>query len=154
MSGWDETQDNVVVSTESNLPKFFQKFPLIEDVTFSQVCMKDSRGLTEEDLTKLAKTIEESTSDRIVITHGLYTLPDTVKYLKQNLKCRNKTIILTGASTPLIGFNQTDAGFNLGYAIAKVQELSPGIYVSMKGRAFGYDELEKNIKEGRLHEII
>lgn len=133
-SSWDGRQDAVIVSAESNLPTFFKKFPIDYEIIFTEVCMKDSRALTTEDLSKLLKTIENSESTKIVITHGLYTMPDTVKYLQKKLKRTDQTIILTGATTPLLGFDMSDAGFNLGFSISKVQELSPGIYICLKGK--------------------
>jgi len=54
---------------------------------------------------------------------------------------------------PLAGFTPTDAGFNIGYAIAKSQQLSPGIYVCMNGRIFDPDEVVKIISEGRFGSI-
>lgn len=107
--------------------------------------MKDSRELTTGDIKNICKTIEKSTTKKIIITHGTYTMPDTAKYLKANLKRKDQTIISAGSMIPLTGFAPSDAGFNLGYAIARVQTLKPGIYVCMNGRVFSSNEVVKQL---------
>jgi L-asparaginase len=56
---------------------------------------------------------------------------------------KNKTIVLLGAMVPY-QFKQSDALFNLGCAIAAVQTLENGVYITMNGRIFNYDEVIKN----------
>lgn len=77
--------------------------------------MKDSRQLGENDRKEILKAIEESPSNKIIITHGTYTMPDTARYLKANLKRNDQTIILTGSMIPIKGFSPSDGTFNLGY---------------------------------------
>jgi len=49
-------------------------------------------------------------------------------------------------------YTPTDAGFNIGYAIAKSQELSP-VYVCMNGKIFVPEEIVKLLSEGRVGSI-
>jgi L-asparaginase len=81
-------------------------------------------------------------------------MPDTAKYLKANLKRNDQTIIFfTGALIPLdVPFS--DAAFNLGYSIANVHHLEPGIYVCMNGRVFFPEEIAKLLYEGRFISIF
>ena len=51
---------------------------------------------------------------------------------------------------PMVGFSPSDAPFNLGYAIAKVQELKAGIYVCMNGKAFNPEEVTKLLYKGKF----
>jgi L-asparaginase len=74
-------------------------------------------------------------------------MPDTARYLEANLKNNKKTIILTGSMIPLVGFTPSDAPFNLGYSIAKIENLKKGIYVCMNGTIFKPSEVLKLIKE-------
>lgn len=127
-SEWDDAQDAVVVSEHSNIPAYFKKLGMDKDCIFTEICMKDSRALTEEDLKKLVKIIEASPAKKILITHGLFTMPDTVKFLETNLKHKDQTIILVGSISPLKGFAMSDAPYNIGYAVAKLSELKSGIY--------------------------
>jgi L-asparaginase len=116
--------------------------------------MKDSRQLTEKDMKNILKTIKKSHSKRLVITHGTYTMPDTARYLKQNLGKINKTIVFTGSLVPLEGFTNSDAPFNLGYSLAKVKDLPVGIYVCMNGRIFEPEEIMKLIYGGQFVSIF
>jgi len=115
--------------------------------------MKDSRDLNKSDRKDIYEAVKNSGSKRIIITHGTYTLPDTARYLQANLEDHSKVIIFVCSMIPLVGFTPTDAGFNIGYAVAKSQELSEGIYVCMNGRIFVPDEIVKMLSEGRFGSI-
>jgi L-asparaginase/Glu-tRNA(Gln) amidotransferase subunit D len=55
---------------------------------------------------------------------------------------------------PLMGFAPSDAPFNLGYSVAKAQELPSGIYVCMNGKVFSSEEVMKINVEGRFSSIF
>lgn len=126
-SVWNGGVDEIVVAKHSVIPDYLKNLK-VGELEFVEVCMKDSRALINEDREKILKAIEESDTDKILITHGTHTLTDTVEFLEKNLKNNKKTIVLTGSSTPLKDFASSDAPFNLGYALAKVEELPFGIY--------------------------
>ena len=126
-SVWDGNVDEIVVAKHSVIPDYFKNLK-IENLEFAEVCMKDSRALVKEDREAILKAIQENQADKVLITHGTHTLADTVEFLKENLRDNKRTIVLTGASTPLKDFAASDAAFNLGYALAKVEELPAGIY--------------------------
>jgi len=152
-SYWDGTKDTAVPNEHSAVPKFIRALKLYEECEFSEVCMKDSRNLTTEDRKNIVKAVSKSKSGRIIITHGTYTLPDTARYLQANLKNSNKVVVFVCSMIPLEGFIPTDAGFNIGYAVAKSQELPAGIYICMNGRIFSPDEVLKILSEGRFGSI-
>ena len=152
-SYYDGTKDTAVTNEHSVVPKFVKILKLYEEYEFTEVCMKDSRDLNESDRKNILEAVINSKSKRIIITHGTYTLPDTARYLKANLKDRDKVIIFVCSMIPLEGFTPTDAGFNIGYAVAKSQELSPGIYVCMNGKLFVPEEIIKLLSEGRFGSI-
>ena len=153
-SFYDSTKDTVVPNKKSILPNFFKSLKLFDQIDFTEVCMKDSRGLTEADIKKIINAVEKSPHKKIIITHGTYTMPDTARYLKARLKRDDQTIILTGSMIPLQGFSPSDAPFNLGYSIAKIQEIPSGIYICMNGRTFSPDEVLKSIKAGKFSSIF
>ncbi|HBL39139.1 TPA: asparaginase, partial [Candidatus Uhrbacteria bacterium] len=125
-----------------------------DPVKFTEICMKDSRALTKQDIQSMVKTIEKSGAKRILITHGTYTMPDTARYIETNLKRDDQTIIITGSMIPLEGFSPSDAGFNLGYAFSQVKILPPGVYLSMNGRVFNAGEVMKMLSEGRFDSVF
>ena len=70
------------------------------------------------------------------------------------MKRKGQTLILTGAMIPLQGFSPSDASFNLGYSIAKLDSLDPGAYLCMNGNVFAPEEVSKLISEGRFISIF
>ncbi len=64
----------------------------------------------------------------------------------------DKTIVLLGAIAP---FNQpkSDALFNLGCAISTVQSLPKGVYITMNGKIFSWDNVRKNKELGLFENI-
>ncbi len=157
-SVWNGAQDTVVVSEYSILPEYFaeigRNLKFYEEINFSEICMKDSRALNEEDRKNVLKAIEQSQADKIIVTHGTYTMPDTAKFLKEHLKRKDQVIVLTGSMVPIKGFDFSDGPFNLGYAFAQSQKLEPGVYVCMNARVFTPEEVAKNIEEGKFYSVF
>jgi len=157
---WDGKKDTAIIgeglAEHSVLPSYFKNLILYADVYCTEVCMKDSRQLGQEDFTAIARVVEESPYQRIIITHGTYVMPDTAKYLKAHIERTDQTICLTGSMVPLRGFSgeYSDAAFNLGYAMAKADDLPPGIYLCMNGRIFDPDEVAKNLAEGKFFSVF
>ena len=106
----------------------------------SSLLKKDSLEITDEDRDIIYKAVAAETCEHILITHGTDTMIDTAKRL-QTIK--DKTIVLTGAMQPA-RFRNTDAIFNIGYAIAAAQHLPSGIYLAMNGQIFTPDAVQKN----------
>ena len=152
-SSYDGTKDTATPNEHSVIPKFIKILKLYEECDFTEVCMKDSRDLTQSDRENILEAVKNSDAKRIIIAHGTYTLPDTARFLKANLQNNDKVIIFVCALIPLVGFTPTDAGFNIGYAVAKSQELPTGIYVCMNGRLFDPEEVVKLLSEGRFGSI-
>ena len=158
-SYFEGSVDTVIPKKHSVIPNYIKSLKLYEDFQFSEVCIKDSRALTIRDIKKICRIIENSKHKRIIITHGTYTMPKTSKFLENNLKNKNRVIIITGCMIPLEGFAPSDAQFNLGFSIAKSLELSNGIYICMNGKLFSPKEVyipQKKIlfiKEGRFSSI-
>ncbi len=115
-----------------------------------KILMIDSLNMTEADRKKILHECQISVEDKILITHGTDTMTETAKLLGQHIK--NKTIILTGAMIPY-AFGSSDGLFNLGSALAFLQILPPGVYISMNGKYFPWDNVQKNKEIGLFEEI-
>lgn len=152
-SYYDIVKETAITNDHSYIPKFIPMLKLYESTIFTEVCMKDSRDIKSADRKKILNAVKKSKSKRIIITHGSYTISDTARFLNKELKNNEKTIILVCSMVPLMGFSPTDAGFNLGYAVAKLQDLEAGIYVCMNGRVFAPEEVVKILSEGRFESI-
>jgi L-asparaginase len=62
-----------------------------------------------------------------------------------------KTIVLTGSMQPA-RFRNTDAVFNVGFALGVVQVLPPGVYLAINGRVFDAAHVRKNREQQRFEE--
>ena len=153
-SYYDGTKDTVVPNENSIIPRYIQGLKLYNKTKFTQVCMKDSRDITEKDLKKVLREVKKSSCKHIIITYGTYTMPDAARYLQANLKRKDQVIILTASMLPIAEFTMSDGCFNLGYAVAKVQNLKPGIYICMNGKVFASTEVIKVISQGRFSSIL
>ena len=97
-----------------------------------QLLQKDSLDITKEDREKISEACLSSDTDKIIITHGTDTMIQTAQHLSG---IKNKTIILTGAIKPE-KFKDSDAEFNMGFALGALSIAEPGIYIAMNGRLF------------------
>lgn len=107
---------------------------------------KDSLYLTDDDRDLIKKVIDKSDEKHFLITHGTDSMVDTAHYLSD---IKGKTIVLTGALTPA-KFQNTDAIFNIGCAIAAVQTIDGGAWVVMNGKVWNPDHVAKNRDENRF----
>ena len=121
------------------------KFPY----TVESILKKDSLEMTDEDREDIFHRVRQEECARILITHGTDTMIDTARRLAE---VRDKTIVLTGAMQPA-RFRNTDAVFNIGYAIAAVQHLPAGVYLAMNGQIFTPDAVRKNRAEAKFEAV-
>ena len=115
------------------------------NIKIETLMMIDSLLMTNDDRNYIASKCKQEKTDQIIITHGTDTIVETAKLLAAKVK--DKTIILTGAMIP-IKFGSSDGLFNLGSALSFVQVINPGIYITMNGKYFKYNNVFKNKKLG------
>ena len=120
------------------------------DLKIRTLMLEDSLSMTDADRKIILENCLSADEDKIVITHGTDMMVATAKVLGGVIT--NKTIVLTGAMIPY-KFGSSDGLFNLGSALAFVQTLPAGVYVSMNGKYFKWDEVQKNRKTGIFEEI-
>ena len=139
------------VKKDSGIPNFLNEIISPHfDFTFDQFVMVDSSDITDNIRDDLVKKINNCKSNKIIITHGTNTMTETLNYLSEKLTCCNKAVFLTGAMIPLDGFCPTDSGFNLGYAIAQLQNYKSGVYIAMNGAVFKPNQVKKNFDVARF----
>jgi L-asparaginase len=119
-------------------------------IDINTLMMIDSLDMTDADRKIILERCKKTKEDKILITHGTDTMIETAKVLASSIK--NKTIVLTGAMIPY-KFGSSDGLFNLGSSLAFVQTLPQGVYISMNGKYFRWDNLEKNKQTGMFEEI-
>ena len=110
------------------------------------ILKKDSLEIDDQDRAMIVDKIRAEPCARIVITHGTDTMADTARAL-QNIP--DKTIVLVGAMQPA-RFRDSDAIFNIGFAVAAASLSSAGVYVAMNGKLFAADQVQKNRAAGQF----
>ena len=132
---------------DSHLKEMFNLGRCTLDIDIKTLMMLDSLELTDEDREIIRYNCEKAQSDKIIITHGTDTMVQTAEVLSKS-NITGKTIVLTGAMIPYAFGNSSDGFFNLGAALAFVQTLPSGVYISMNGRIFYWDNVRKNRNTG------
>ena len=120
------------------------------NVKIETLMMIDSLEMTNNNRELIVKKCKQEKTDKIIITHGTDTMVQTAKLIADNIK--KKTILLTGAMIP-IQFGSSDGLFNLGSALSFIQVINPGVYITMNGRYFNYNNVYKNKKLGIFEKI-
>ncbi len=135
---------------ESHLPEMLKLARSKLKIDIGTLMMVDSLNMTDADRKVILEKCKKTKEDKILITHGTDTMIETAKVLASSIK--NKTIVLTGAMVPY-KFGSSDGLFNLGSSLAFVQTLPQGVYISMNGKYFRWDNLKKNKQTSMFEEI-
>jgi L-asparaginase len=155
---WDPTIDTVTPTKRSAVKTYLEHLSKVGKIyiefKFTQICWKDSRNLTMGDVDKIYKAVAKSQCKKIIIAHGSYTMPDTARFIKNKLGKTNKIILLTGSLIPLQDFQNSDAQFNLGYSVAQLEYLKPGVYICYNAHTFKPDEVAKNLPKGQFYSVL
>ena len=144
---------------EINGELYFKKtnlFELLElgrsqvDLKIETLMMVDSLQMTNTERQYILEKCKKEKTDKIIITHGTDSMVKTAEFVAKHIK--DKIIILTGAMIP-IKFGSSDGLFNLGSALSFAQVLDPGVYITMNGQYFYWDNVRKNKKLGIFERI-
>lgn len=109
---------------------------------------KVSVDITEKDKNKIAKTCSKVTTNKIILTYGTDAMTDIGETLAT---IKDKTIVIVGSLKSQL-IKDTDAEFNLGFAVAAVQTLPAGVYIAMSGRIYPWNKCKKNKTSGQFIE--
>jgi len=110
---------------------------------------KDSLEFTGADRQLLATIISQCAEEKILVIHGTDTMTLSAQQLGQ---LTDKTVVFTGAMQPA-RMRNTDAPFNLGFALGVLQCLPAGVYIAMHGQVFSAAQVQKNRQQGRFESI-
>ena len=134
---------------DTHLPEMLELGRCKVKVDIRTLMMIDSTTMTDSDREIILHNVNRIREDRILITHGTDTMAETAIVLAKGVK--DKTVVLTGAMIPY-RFGSSDGLFNLGAALAFVQTLPHGVYISMNGKYFNWDNVRKNKHTGEFEE--
>ena len=123
------------------------------ETTVETVMRKDSLEMADADRALVAERVRASAATRIIVTHGTDTMAATARTVAEALATDDagsgKTVVFVGSLTPA-RFKASDAEFNVGFAVAAVQTLPPGVYVAMNGRVFDPHHVRKSRERNRF----
>ena len=131
--------------TETHIDEILQQARCQVDLSIQQVMLKDSLQMQDEDREQVLNACLASDENQIIITHGTDTMVETAEVLGKQLT--DKTIVLLGAMIPYI-LKKSDALFNFGCAVSAVQCLAAGVYITMNGKIFPWNDIKKNREKG------
>lgn len=129
----------------SHLPAVLQRARITVPVALEVRNLMDSLDMVDADRQDILQSCTKSAEKAIVIIHGTDTMRETAEVL--GAAKLDKVIVFTGAMIPYEIAN-SDALFNLGFAVGAAQLLQPGVYVAMNGQVFHWDNVQKNRSAG------
>ncbi|MFZ3322013.1 MAG: asparaginase domain-containing protein [Usitatibacter sp.] len=131
--------------SETHLPALLAqarvKLPLAVDIRL----LIDSLQMTDAHRQSVLEACRESPERSIVVVHGTDTMVETANVVGR--AALDKTVVFTGAMVPY-SVQDSDAPFNLGFALAASLTLPSGAYVAMNARIFPWDDVMKDKAEG------
>lgn len=134
---------------DSLLPELLAEANVTTPWQITELCRKDSLELTDHDRATIRAAVGACSEQRVVITHGTDTMDQTAVALSD---IRDKVIVLFGAMQPA-RMRRSDGVFNLGFAMAAVSLLPPGVYITMNGEVFEAGKVRKNLRAGRFEPL-
>ncbi|MEZ5014237.1 MAG: asparaginase domain-containing protein [Chitinophagales bacterium] len=135
---------------ETHLPEILNMGRCTVHVEIETLMMIDSLQITDALRGLIVDHCRKCDEQKIIITHGTDTMVETAAKIAEGKI--DKTIVLTGAMIPY-KFGSSDGLFNLGCALSYVQTLPAGVYITMNGKCFNWDNVRKNKVEGYFEEI-
>ena len=107
---------------------------------------KDSLDIDDGDRDAIAAAVEDCDASHVLVTHGTDTMLATAERLAG---IEGKTIVLTGSMQPAAQ-RDSDAVFNIGFAIGVLRAETPGVYVAINGQVFHPGSARKNRAQNRF----
>ena len=113
------------------------------------VLRKDSLDISEADRALIRSHLCDCPEKKVLVTHGTDTMVETARAL---MGVPGKTVVLVGSLTPA-NFKNSDAPFNIAFALGALQTLPPGVYVAMNGNVFDPLSVRKNREKGCFESV-
>ena len=126
---------------QTHLTPMLRNARVLEPFSLQVLMLMDSLDMTAAHRTQILDACHVSPEQSIVIIHGTDTMAQTAQVLAQ--AGLGSTIVLTGSMVPA-EIVDSDASFNLGFAVAAARLSAPGVYIAMNGRLLAGDTAQKN----------
>jgi L-asparaginase len=130
---------------ETHLPAILEQARVTLPLSIDIRLLIDSLQMTDAHRQGVLAACRESAERAIVVVHGTDTMVQTAAVVGGARLA--KTVVFTGAMIPY-SVQDSDAPFNLGFALATSLAMPPGAYVAMNGRVFAWDNVDKDREAG------
>ena len=131
-------------------PRIFRRARVARDAVREArtLLQKDSSAITAGERAAIVSAVLALPGGaRAVLTHGTDTMAETARAVAA--KNPQVTLVLVGAFAPA-AMRESDADFNLGFALAAAQTLPAGVYIAMNGRILPANRARKNRRAGQF----
>ncbi len=135
---------------DSGIGNILNEANISYDYQITHLMKKDSLDLTDTDRDIILDAVRNSQYNCILITHGTDSMALSARHV---MDVYGKTIVFTGAMLPAT-HRATDAVFNVGFALAALQLLPSGVYLTMNGRVFDPKRVFKDRAIGQFRTKI
>jgi len=145
-----DTINGQLVFQEPRMEELVKQSRCTLPLSMEKVMLVDSLHMSDDDRQAILKKCESLEEEKIIVTHGTDTMVETARLLGGSV--RGKTVVLFGAMVPH-AFGDSDALFNFGTAVAAVQAMPHGVYITMNGMIFPWDKVRKDRGRGVFERI-
>ena len=76
-----DKEENAPKNHQSLIPNLLKRARITSDYEAEVIMQKDSRVVSNTDRELILNKCKTCTEDKIIITHGTFTMPETAKYL-------------------------------------------------------------------------
>lgn len=132
---------------EPQIASILREANVTVDYDLAVLFQKDSLEMTDTDREIIVDNVLHTDSQHVLITHGTDTMVNTARAVQNAVA--DKVVVLVGSLNPA-RFKESDAVFNIGFAMAAVQTLPTGVYIAMNGQVFEADHVQKNHAANRF----
>lgn len=141
--------DGKLAFGKTHLPAMLKRANCRAGTAIEELMLEDSLDIADAERNRILEACRHAKEERILVTHGTDTMVETARLLGQS--GLGKTIVLTGAMIPY-DLRDSDAFFNLGFAMSAVQQAPQGVYIAMNAQLFEWDKVRKNYDKGIFEE--
>ncbi len=135
--------DTGTLADSSDAARWLQSQP---DIAVSHIPLlnKDSRLLTDDDRRTIVTAVTAAASERVLITHGTFTICQTGRAIMSATAQRSATaaVVLVGSWAPF-GDTNSDAPLQMTFALQQLRNNVKGVFVAMDGRLWNPAVTEK-----------
>jgi L-asparaginase len=137
-------------NSQSHIASIVAHARIVPPPSVDVLMLIDSLDMTDQHREQILTAVKTADEQYIVIVHGTDTMTLTANTI--GLANLSKTVVITGAMVP-VDIIDSDAIFNLGFAVGSVKTLASGTYVAMNANIYPWNNVRKNRNIGIFEKV-